>query len=73
MSRPIGLLLLKYSDFATNVIDRSSISGRKMESITDRWFDAMIAPPEAGTCSAPSTRGRHSVRRKGPATALVNR
>jgi hypothetical protein len=59
---------VKYSALAENVTGRSSISGRNTESITDRWLAAMIAPPEAGMCSAPVTFGRQIVCRNGPAT-----
>jgi hypothetical protein len=60
---------VKYSDLAAKVTGRSTISGRKIESMSDRWFDARIAPPDAGTFSIPVTFGRHSRRRIGPATS----
>ena len=67
-SRAAGPEAVKYSDLAEYVTGRSSISGRKTESTTDRWLAARMAPPEAGTCSAPVTFGRPMVCRNGPAT-----
>ena len=32
-------------------------SGKKIESENDKWFDARIAAPSAGTCSRPSDHG----------------
>ena len=58
---------MKYSDLAENVTGRSSISGRKIESITDWWLAARMAPPDAGTCPAPVTFGRQMVCKNGPA------
>src|SRR5690606_15293331 len=61
-----------YSALATKLTLRGSISGRKVESAIDRWLEARIAGPVAGTCSAPSMRGRHSRRRNGPVTIFVS-
>ena len=38
---------------------------RKISSATERWFPASIAPPRGGTCSSPSTFGRHARRMAG--------
>ena len=67
-SRAAGPEAVKYSALAENVTGRSSISGRKTESTTDRWLAARMAPPDAGTCSAPVTFGRQMVCKNGPAT-----
>jgi hypothetical protein len=64
----MGLVPVKYSDLATNVTPRGTISGRKIESTNDRWFEARIAPPDEGMFAAPVISGRHSRCRKGPAT-----
>src|SRR5579863_3659929 len=66
--RAAGPDAVKYSALAENVTGRSTISGRKTESTTDRWLAARIAPPEAGMFSAPVTLGRQIVCRNGPAT-----
>ena len=66
-SRAAGPEAVKYSDLAENVTGRSIISGRKTESTTDWWLAARMAPPDAGTCSAPVTFGRQMVCRNGPA------
>src|SRR6516165_9556043 len=67
-SRAAGPDAVKYSALAENVTGRSSISGRKVESTTDWWLAARIAPPDAGMFSAPITFGRQIVCRNGPAT-----
>ena len=67
MSRRPGLWLVKYSDLAAKVTGRVSISGRKTESITDRWLEARMAPPVSGMFSPPTTWGCHRPRRNGPA------
>src|SRR5580658_1019943 len=64
--RAAGPEAVKYSALAENVTGRSTISGRKTESTTDRWLAARIAPPEAGMFSAPVTLGRQIVCRTGP-------
>ena len=43
--RPTMPVPVKYSFFARKVIWRLSTRGKKNESITARWFDAMIAAP----------------------------
>src|ERR1700722_2128556 len=59
---------VKYSALAENVTGRLTISGRKIESASDWWLAARIAPPDAGMCSTPVTFGRQIVCRNGPAT-----
>jgi len=61
---------VKYSDLAANVTGRGTISGRKSESMTDRWFEARMAGPDAGMCSRPVTSGGAKARSTGPATSL---
>src|SRR5712691_13511082 len=71
-SRAAGPEAVKYSALAENVTGRSSISGRKIESITDWWLAAKMAPPDAGTCPPPVTVGRQMVCRNGPASMREN-
>src|ERR1700730_6578652 len=59
---------VKYSALAENVTGRLTIRGRKIESTSDWWLEARIAPPDAGMFSAPVTFGRQIVCRNGPAT-----
>ena len=61
-------LPVKYSDLARNTTGRGTMSGMKMESEKERWLDARIAAPWAGTLSSPLTHGRNSVFRTGPRT-----
>src|SRR6202021_3574966 len=58
---------VKYSALAENVTGRLTISGRKIESASDWWLAARIAPPDAGMCSTPIPFGRQIVCRNGPA------
>ena len=58
--------VLKYSALARKVTFRRTTSGMKNESQNDRWSLAMMAGPSSGTCSIPSTQGRHSRRSNGP-------
>ncbi len=59
VSRPLSPVPVKYSDFARKMTGRGTMSGMKIESEKDRWFDAMIAAPSAGTLSSPLTQGRN--------------
>src|SRR3984885_11985629 len=59
---------VKYSALAENVTGRLTISGRKIESASDWWLTARIAPPDAGMFSTPVTFGRQILGRNGPAT-----
>jgi hypothetical protein len=49
---------VKYSLLAKNVTLRGTTSGIKIESLKDRWLEAMITGPELGTCRNPVTLGR---------------
>jgi hypothetical protein len=51
---------VKYSLFARKVTFRGTTSGIKMESLKERWFEARISGPEAGTFRKPFTLGRKS-------------
>jgi hypothetical protein len=44
------------------------MTGMKMESEKERWFEARIAAPSAGTLSRPLTQGRNSSLSTGPRT-----
>ena len=44
------------------------MTGMKMESEKERWFEARIAAPSAGTLSRPLTQGRNSSFSTGPRT-----
>ena len=58
---------MKYSGLAEEDDLAARItSGRKNESMTARWLLARIAPPSAGTFSAPRTQGRYTRRSSGP-------
>ena len=59
---------MKYSLFARKITGRSTTSGRKIESMNERWFDASTTAPSLGTCSSPTTQGRKIARRIGPMT-----
>ena len=59
-------LPVKYSCLPMNTISRSSIRGRKKESITARWLLARMAGPSVGTFSAPRTQGRYTSLSRGP-------
>ena len=71
VAHPLMPLPVKYSDFARKDIGRSSMSGRKTESITDRWFEARIAAPCFGTFSAPEIQGRNSPLTMGPTNTCL--
>ena len=45
VSLPLSPVPVKYSDFARNTTGRGTISGMKIESEKDRWFDARMAAP----------------------------
>ena len=66
ISQPLIPLPVKYSALATKVTFRFTISGMKIESENERWLLAMIAGPESGTLSRPSTCGRKISLSHGP-------
>ena len=49
---------VKYSLFARNVTLRGTTNGIKIESLKERWFEAIMTPPLFGTCRNPVTFGR---------------
>jgi hypothetical protein len=59
---------VKYSLFARKTTGRSTTSGRKIESMKERWFEARMTGPSLGTRSRPMTHGRKIARRMGPTT-----
>ena len=48
---------VKYSLFARKVTLRGTTNGIKIESLKERWFEAMITGPLLGTCLKPETFG----------------
>jgi hypothetical protein len=72
INRPLIPLPVKYSAFATNVTRRFTISGVKIESENERWLQARITGPDAGTLASPSTRGRKMAFRTGPSTTYFS-
>ena len=72
-AKPFTPVPVKYSALARNVTRRRSAMGMNTQSAADRWLLAMIAAPVAGTCSAPTARGRNTSFAIGPtATYLRN-
>jgi len=55
--KPFGPGDVKYSLFAKKVTLRGTTKGIKIESLKDRWFEAMMTGPFAGTCRSPRTFG----------------
>ena len=49
---------------------RCTATGRKIESETERWLLARIAPPSAGMFSSPLTHGRKNTFTSGPTMNL---
>jgi hypothetical protein len=58
LMKPLKPGEVKYSLFAKKVTLRGTTSGMKMESLKERWFEAMITPPLFGTRRSPVTFGR---------------
>ena len=60
------------SIFLPLIVDRPVVflakSGRKIESMNERWLLASTTAPCFGTCSRPTTHGRKIARRIGPTT-----
>jgi hypothetical protein len=56
---------VKYSLLARNVTFLGTTSGIKIESLNERWFDAMMTGPDEGTLRRPRTLGRKSRVRTG--------
>jgi len=51
---------VKYSLFARKVTFLGTTSGMKIESLKERWLEAMITGPDCGTFRSPVTLGRKS-------------
>jgi len=51
---------VKYSLLARKVTFLGTTSGMKIESLNERWFEAMITGPDCGTFRSPVTLGRKS-------------
>jgi hypothetical protein len=49
---------VKYSALAKKVTLRGTTKGMKIESLNERWFEAMMTGPTVGTCRNPVTFGR---------------
>ena len=56
----------KYSALPRKCTCRRHASGMTIESMKDRWFEAMMSGPVAGTCSRPSTLSRVPTFTAGP-------
>jgi hypothetical protein len=63
---------VKYSLFAKKVTFRGTTSGMKIESLNERWLEAMITGPEDGTFRSPRTFGRKRSVRIGRRKDLSN-
>jgi hypothetical protein len=61
---------VKYSLFARNVTLRGTTSGIKIESLKERWLEAMMTGPDAGTFRRPFTLGRKRSIKNGVKNAL---
>jgi hypothetical protein len=57
-SRPFGPGDVKYSLLAKKVTLRGTTKGIKIESLNERWFEAIITGPLDGTWRNPRTLGR---------------
>jgi hypothetical protein len=73
LMKPLAPGCVKYSCLARNVTLRETTKGIKIESLKERWLDAMITGPELGTESNPRTLGRKSKSRMGIKKDLSNR
>jgi hypothetical protein len=58
--KPVKPGEVKYSLFARKVTLRGTTSGIKIESLNERWFEAMITAPLVGTFRSPVTFGLKS-------------
>ena len=64
-NRPFGPGDVKYSLLAKKVTLRGTTNGMKIESLKDKWFEAIITGPFAGTLRRPFTLGRNPAIKKG--------
>jgi hypothetical protein len=60
LMKPLTPGEVKYSLLAKKVTFRGTTSGIKIESLNERWFDAIITGPLWGTFRRPETLGRNS-------------
>jgi hypothetical protein len=60
LTRPFSPGDVKYSLLARKVTFRGTTSGMKIESLKERWLDAIITGPFEGTFRRPLTFGRNS-------------
>ena len=65
LMNPFGPGDVKYSLLAKKVTLRGTTRGIKIESLNDRWLEAMITGPLAGTLRNPRTLGRKASIRNG--------
>ena len=56
---------VKYSLFAKKVTLRGTTSGINIESLKERWLEAMMTAPLLGTFRSPLTLGRKAPTRNG--------
>ncbi len=62
---PFGPGEVKYSLFAKKVTFLGTTSGMKIESLKERWLEARINGPDAGTFLNPFTLGRNKIIKNG--------
>jgi hypothetical protein len=62
---PFGPGEVKYSLFAKKVTFRGTTNGIKIESLNERWFEARMSGPDAGTFLKPFTFGRNKIIKNG--------
>jgi hypothetical protein len=63
---------VKYSLFAKKVTFRGTTKGINIESLNERWFEAIITGPFAGTFLSPFTLGLNNRVRMGRRKDLSN-
>jgi hypothetical protein len=57
-NKPFGPGEVKYSLLAKKVTLRGTTSGINIESLKERWLEAIITGPRVGTLRSPRTLGR---------------
>ncbi len=62
---PFGPGEVKYSLLAKKVTFLVTTRGMKIESLKERWFEARISGPDAGTFLKPFTLGRNKIIKNG--------
>jgi hypothetical protein len=63
--KPLGPGDVKYSLLAKKVTLRGTTSGIKIESLNDRWLEARMSGPDAGTFLKPLTFGLNKIIKNG--------